>query len=175
MINLLPPYWQKKLEEEELFKIVATMGMFFALAAAVFVLMLVLVRIYCLVELEGARVAAEEKQKEIGIMDIATTENEITSKNRFIAGVSDFYAGQILVTEMVELVAKALPEGTSLSELSLAGNTVHLGGYSPDRNSLVALKSNLEKEASFKEIVFPPENWLMAQDIYFSINLKYEP
>jgi len=62
----------------------------------------------------------------------------------------------------------------TLSELSVVEKNIHLSGFSPDRNSLVTFKSNLEKETAFKNIVFPPENWLEAKNISFSINLEYE-
>lgn len=175
MINLLPPYWQKKLEEEELFKTVVIMGTVLAVSAAAFVLMLVLVRVYFSIELKNAQIAAEEKEKEAEILNIKPTEDEISTRNKFVAKVSDFYAERVSVIEMISLVASALPEGVTLSDLSVSGNTIHLAGFSPDRNSLVTFKSNLEKEPSFKKIIFPPENWLTAENISFSINFEYEP
>jgi Tfp pilus assembly protein PilN len=174
MINLLPPYWKRKLEEEGLFKTVAIMGTVFAMSATAFVLMLALVRIYFSIELKYAQIAAEEKEKEMEILNVKATEDEISSRNQFVAKVKNFYASQAPVAGMIGLVARALPEGVTLSSLSLSGSTVHLTGFSPDRNSLVVFKSNLEKDPSFKNIVFPPENWLMAQNISFSINLEYE-
>ncbi len=153
----------------------AIMGTVLTMSALAFVLMLVLVRIYFSIELKNAQVAVEEKEKEMEIMNIKPTEIEISARNKFVAKVSDFYAQQKPVTEMIMLVAAALPDGVTLSSLSITENTVHLAGFSPDRNSLVTFKSNLEKDPSFKNIVFPPENWLMAQNISFSVNLEYEP
>ena len=175
MLNLLPSYWQKKLEEEELFKTVAILGTVVAAAAVAFVLMLVLVRVYCSVGLKDAQIVADEKGKEMEILNVKTVENEIASQNKFISDVKDFYSVQGGVTDIFLLAAESLPEGVTLSSFGLSGDTVRLSGHSPDRNSLVVFKSNLEKVPSFKNIVFPPENWLTAQSITFDINLEYEP
>jgi len=176
MLNLIPPYWQKKLEEEEFFKTVMILGTVAAAASLSFVLMLMLVKVYFSIELKDVQVIAEEKSKEMEISRIKTAEGEMSSSNKFVLMVKDFYGSQVLATEMVARVSQTLPEGVTLSRLSLANNnTVNLSGFSPDRNSLILLKSNLEKEPSFKDVVFPPENWLVAQNIIFDINLQYEP
>ena len=175
MFNLLPPYWQKKLEEEELFKTVTILGTVATAASLSFILMLMLVKIYFSIELKNVQVVTEEKAKEMEIFGINEAEKEITLRNKFVAKVNEFYSDQMSITEMVARVAQTLPAGVTLSRLSLANNnTINLSGYSPDRNSLIAFKSNLEKEPSFRKVVFPPENWLMAQNIAFDINFKYE-
>lgn len=101
------------------------------------------------------------------IMNIKPTEIEISARNKFVAKVSDFYAQQKPVTEMIMLVARALPDGVTLSSLSITENTVHLAGFSPDRNSLVTFKSNLERIRRSKTLFFRRRTGLWPKTFLF--------
>lgn len=176
MINLLPSYWQKKLDEEEFFGAVIILGIVIAAASLSFILMLLLARVYFSIELKEAQIVLDEKKKEMEIYGIAAAENNISSYNKFILKAKEFYNNQVLITEIIKLITGILPDGITLSEFGISSdNVINLSGFSRDRNSLILFKSNLEKESSFSNVIFPPENWLMAQDIIFDINLKYEP
>ena len=47
-----------------------------------------------------------------------------------------------------------------------------LRGFSPDREYLSQFKKNLESNASFKDVNFPPSTWVKPRDIEFSISFK---
>jgi len=56
-----------------------------------------------------------------------------------------------------------------LTNLSIIFPSVSLSGFAPTTETLFEFKENLEKEASFKEVCFPPTNWVNLTDIDFSV------
>lgn len=175
MINLLPRPLQDKLKEEENLKAVAILGIVCVAAALVFVLLLALVWVFYSAESRYGQVVIAEKEQEMKIFDIAASEKDIASGNSMVLMLESFYKKQVRVTDIYRRVAAALPPGASLTGFDYAAGKVYLSGFVPDRGSLVVFKNNLEKQPDFKETAFPPDNWLTAQNINFSVSFKHEP
>ncbi|UMX48068.1 MAG: hypothetical protein L7H18_00800 [Candidatus Nealsonbacteria bacterium DGGOD1a] len=173
MINLLPQYWQNKLRQEEMSKIAAILGIVAVFSLVLFIFMLALVRVFYYAQLESGLVVLAEKERQMAIFNVEEIEKQAVDRGNLASKIADFYAKQIKVTEVFTKVAATLPPGVVLSKFGYVSPSVYLEGYSPDRAALVIFKENLEKQADFKKMVFPPENWLTARDIKFGVNFEY--
>ena len=173
MVNLLPQYWQKKLNDEETVKTITIIGTVVVAALLAFILMLLLVRVSYSTELKAGEIAILEKEGQMKIFEVEPTEKNIIHDGDLISKVDDFYKEQTKVTDIFSQVVESLPPGAYLSVFSYSLNKIDLNGFAPEREQLVVFKSNLEKRPSFAKIVFPPENWLRAQDINFRVSFEY--
>jgi len=175
MINLLPQQWQDKLKAEETFKKVAILGIVAVASSLVFALSLWLVLVFYSNDLKYAKIAMAGKEQEMAIYNIEAVEKNIVSGSELVYKLDSFYKNQAKITDIFLKAAGSLPQGVTLSGFEYSAGNVGLAGFVPNRDLLVALKVNLEKQPGFKKIVFPSENWLTAQDINFTAILKYEP
>jgi len=175
MINLLPKQWQDKLREEKIFKEVVTLGIIAVAASLVLVLSLWLVLIFYSNDLKYAQIALAGKGQQMAIFNIESAEKEIIFDNSLVSKLDEFYKKQVKITDIFLKAAGSLPEGVTLSSFGYSSGSVSLEGFSPDRDSLVVFKANLEKQSGFKKVTFPPENWLTSKNINFTASFKYEP
>jgi Tfp pilus assembly protein PilN len=173
MINLLPPLRQKKLQLEEMAKIVAILGIAAIAALCVFVLALLLVRNLYSFQLKAAEIILVEKEQEMKIYGVQNIENQIDASGKLISRISGFGAQQTKIADMFLQTAAALPPRIYLTEFGYNSKRINLEGFAPDRDSLVVLRNNLEKQRNFSKIVFPSETWLVANNINFSVNFQY--
>ena len=81
----------------------------------------------------------------------------------------------------MEKISETLPQGVYLTNLSLRPAPkeaqklqVSLAGFCPTRDILSEFKKRLEAVEVFKEIDFPPSNWLQSKDIDFYLTLKLQ-
>ena len=81
----------------------------------------------------------------------------------------------------LEEISKIIPSEISLTNLSIfsekkknEGQTikVSLSGFAPTRKSLFYFRKKLKEAEFFKNVSFPPSNWIKPTDIDFSINFE---
>lgn len=173
MINLLPNYYQKKLEDEETTRAIAVLGTVVFAAIMALVLALLLMRVFYNLELKTEQILAAEKEEEMKIYKVEEVEKKIIHNNGLISKVADFYGQQTIVTDIFLETAESIPEGIYLSGFSYSLGKIDLNGFAAKREQLVDFKGRLEQVKSFKNAVFPSENWLTANNIKFRVSFEY--
>jgi Tfp pilus assembly protein PilN len=174
MINLLPQYWQKKLDNEELFRVVAILGIVAVAALLSFVMMLFLIKSYFEGDLKVQDIVALEKNQEIIDFKVAEAEQKMADFDKFITKLKKIYDNQTKVTEIFSQVTKSLPKGIILTDFNYALGKINLSGVSLDQETLVALKENLVGNKNFKDIVLPLDSLLVSDNINFNVSFDYE-
>ena len=179
MINLLPEIQKEELEKEEKLKIISILGIIFLSSLLSLYLILFSIKVILNGKLETQKIIFNEREKELEVFHIEELEKEIKKYNSIFSKFNYFYQNQISFTDILEKLSKALPEKVYLKHLSLKPLTEEneradllISGFCPDRETLIILKENLEKEREFSEVYFPPSNWLSPIDIDFSLTLK---
>ena len=127
-----------------------------------------------------AAVDLEEESQDSEAGDLA---EEINRINNNLVQLNSFYRNQPRFYEVFNQISKVLPDQIYLTNASVVLKAEEeneilncsLTGYSPNRETLFSLKKNLEDNGVFKEIDFPPSNWVKAKDINFSVSFKIEP
>lgn len=170
MINLLPPQQKEELLEEEKFKLVLILGIVFIAFLLSLFLILFSVRISISRELEIEKVFFKEKEREISLNK--DLEEIIKDSNLNLSQLNSFYQSQLNLTEILEKISQILPQGIYLTSFNFNQEQISLLGFSPSREVLLLLEKNLEKEESFGDVFFPPENWLKLTDINFIVTFK---
>lgn len=174
MINLLPPKQKEEIVFKEKQKIILVLEILFLVFIISFSLILLSIKFFLSGNLEAEKLILKTKEKEFLLQK--NLEDEIKNYNLILSNLNLFYQNQVKITPVLEKIAGLLPSETYLTNLNLSLKDkiveISISGFSPNREVLFSLKENLEKEKSFKEVYFPPENWIKPTDINFIINFK---
>ena len=176
MINLLPPKQKGELLLREQQGLILILGILFLSFLLSLSLILLSIKISLSGNLEIQKMTLEEREKEISFNQ--ELEEKIKNSNQLLSDLTSFYQSQFNLTQILEKISGLLPSGTYLTNLNLnplqteKGIQVSLSGFCPNREILLSFKENLEREGSFSEIYFPPENWLKPKDINFIVTFK---
>ena len=179
MINLLPPQEKAELRQEENMRLVFLFEFLFLIFLISLFLGLLSIKISIAGEAEIQRVLYSEREKEFENSPLPILERQIIESNEKLSRLNSFYERQFNFTEISELISKNLPPEMYLSGLTIAslpegrgGKACSLFGFSPNRESLLQFKENLEKEKKFNEINFPSSNWVTSENINFLATFK---
>ena len=177
MINLLPPEEKKFLVREDYFKIILILGTVFLAVILSLILILLSVRIYISNQTYAEKIISEQERKMIKTAELQELQGKIISANKTLSDLNSFYQNQIYFTGILERISEILPTGVYLTNISFTslGSGIlacNLSGFAPTREILLGFKNDLEKEKIFKEIFFPPANWVKSNNINFDITFK---
>lgn len=174
MINLLPPEEKEILRQEKSWKLILILGILSLIFLISFALILFSIKIYLQSQLDFQKTLVkleEERAKTFGIKNL---QSEIAALNQNLSKLNSFYQRQISLTEILEKISKILPPEIYLNNFTYQRNTlqISLSGFAPSRENLLEFKKKLEEEKSFKEVYFPPQNWLKTTNIDFFLTFK---
>lgn len=180
MINLLSPEEKEGLLLEKKKRTAIILWILVLVFLIYLILVLFSIKIYLQSEVEVQKTLLLEGEKEDGRSEFRELQKKIDSTNLTLTKLNSFYQKKIYLTEILEKISGTLPEKTHLTSLSAVfssteekfGYTVSLSGFAPIRESLFELKKNLEKESDFKEVYFPPANWVKPADIDFFVTFE---
>lgn len=181
MINLLPPENQRELAQEQSWKTIMILGTLVLVFFVSFSLILFSVKIFISEKVETQKASFEEKEKDLQSPEMKSLESDLLSFNKRIVQLDSFYNNQIRVTDPLAKISAVFPSETYLTNLSInlqAGKdgkmqvNCNISGFSSTREGLLKLKENLEDEESFKEIYFPPADWMKATSVNFTASFK---
>ncbi|MCX6760716.1 MAG: hypothetical protein NTZ84_01235 [Candidatus Nealsonbacteria bacterium] len=183
MINLLPPENQKEIIQEQNWKMIIILGTLVLIFFICFSLIIFSVKIFVSGKVETQKLLLAEKEKELQASQIKSLESDIEGFNEIIFKLEVFYKNQFKITESLGKISTVFPSETYLNNLSinLQSNRdgvkqaiCNISGFSSSRENLLKLKENMEKEESFKDIYFPPANWMKATSVNFTASFKFE-
>jgi len=169
MINLLPPVEKRKLLLEKNKRIVIILWVLVLFFLTCLTLILFSIKTYIQTQVKSQQYFLTETKKEKNQSEIENLQEEINSINSSLTKLSSFYQNGIYLSGILEKISKTLPKELYLTNLSIVFPHVSLFGFVPTTETLFEFKENLGKEPSFKEISFPPANWVDLTDIDFSV------
>lgn len=179
MINLLPPKEKEEILQEENWKLFMILGMLLLIFLVSLLLILFSIKIFIIGEVDVQKILFAEREKEFKNTQMQNLQNNLTDFNKKLSQLDSFYQNQSNLSEILEEISKTLPSGVYLNNLSVvpqkeedAGFICNLSGFSSDRQTLLTLKGNLEKEKNFQEVFSPSSNWVKPTDINFTVNFK---
>ncbi len=174
MINLLPLSYQAELKEQENRKLISILGVLFLIFLISVVLILFSVKLFIQGQLEAVKIMAGLEEKTLQTSETQKLETEINSTNKNISKLNAFYKKQVDSVAILEKIFKTLPSEINLTAFSWQKKTgqVSISGFSPSREILFSFQNNLEQAKEFKEIYFPPQNWIKSADIDFYVTFK---
>lgn len=173
MINLLPSQQKEELAQERRYKLLLIFGISIIIFFIALFLILFSIKIF---------IAGKAQEEKVVISpELQGLEEEIVSINKSLQNLASFYEKQPDFIGFLEKISQILPAGVYLTSFSwnIVGKeenfSVFLQGFSPTREILLNLKRNLESEPAFKDINFPPSNWVRPDNIDFSLNFIMQP
>ena len=176
MINLLPENEKLGLVWEEKQKLISILGFLMLSFLAVLSLILFAVDFQLATKIESQKIMVEMEEKRLQAAEIGKLREKISQVNENLSRLDAFYSQQLPLTEIFKRIADLLPAGVYLTNFSYqkSGSQVSLNGFSPTREALVELKIKLEAEKEFRNVTFPPTNWVKPKTINFFVTLKLE-
>lgn len=180
MINLLPLEEKEIIHLEKVKKKVVTIWFLFLFFIFCFILVLYAVKFYIDGQIVYQEVALEQIGKKIEDSDVKVLQKNIDTVNLTLDKLNGFYKNKIYFFEILENLSNTLPSGMQLDSvlINFPNNKkivkISLSGFALNREILLNFKENLEAEKSFKNVYFPPINWVKPENINFAVTLETE-
>lgn len=174
MINLLPPKEKRILAERQIQKVINIWGFLLFLFLVSLSLGLLAVKFSLAGQETFQKTLVEIEKKAFQSQKNQAAKKEALKLNQEVNFLLSFYEKKSEVSELLKKIAFILPPGLSLESLSFQkeDSLVVLRGFAQTREDLILFKDNLEREPAFKDVTFPPQNWVKAKDINFLVNFK---
>lgn len=179
MINLLPLEEKKILKMEEKWRLVLLFGVLILIFSFCLILILYSIKIYVASEAEAQKVAIETTGKEFEKPETKELKEKISSANKSILDLNNFYQSQVYLTDTLEKVSSNLPLGTYITDFSCQKQVLEktpifiitFSGFAPDMDTLFELRKNLEKNFATKVDV-NDESWINPSKFRLSFEIK---
>lgn len=188
MINLIPEQEKAFIEEIKKSKARNLILMFlFIFLLSIFLFSLIFY-FYFLGEKEKTEIEYKSIESEIVHLEQSQL---IKERNRIEKQVFVFEEKlsdkKFFYSKILDPLSKLIPKNIYFKELSISSPkvlsnkkiiskenilSVRIGGYSPDRQSLLRLKEALESADWIINFDFPPSNWINDRDINFYLNFE---
>lgn len=169
MANLIPPQAQKMLRREYMARVVAVW--LFLTAAAIFVVTLLFLPVYVLIESQTRAYAGEYVEAEGQSDQFSSISSTITRSNT----VAEALLGEnrpVAISEYLAVVTAAATDGISLNQFTVSGvEPVTIGGKATTRTRLAAFKSALEATGLFERVELPISALASERNISFTMQL----
>jgi len=174
MINLLPPKEKETLLKEKQKSQVFILGITIFASLLFLILILFSIKVNLKNEVNSQKTTLEKEQKIFKMSEMQNLEKEIKDLNITLSKLDSFYQEKFYLTDILRELSETLPPGLYLKRISFNAESqeISLSGFSPTREILSEFKRNLEKEKIFKDVYFPPSNWLYSTNIDFFATFK---
>ncbi len=184
MINLLPPIEKEKFILEKKQRIayrILTLLLFLVFCVNIVALGF---NYYLLEKIKQEQSVLTSIKEELSRTPAQEMAEKAKSANKNLKDIISFYKEKIYYSEILEEISKIIPSEISLTNLSIfsekkknEGQTikVSLSGFAPTRKSLFYFRKKLKEAEFFRNVSFPPSNWIKPTDIDFSINFEVKP
>ena len=174
MINLLPPRYKMEIKEEGGLRMAIILEFLFLVFLVSLMLILFSIKIYLQSQLDSFKNSVAFQEKSSQNSEAQDFKNKVITVNQKIARLDSFYQNQIFSVDILEKISKLIPEGIYLETLTWQKESgqVNINGFSPTRELLFTLNSNLGTEKDFSNIIFSQDSWLDPTDIDFKVNFN---
>ena len=171
MINLLPPTYKHRLHEEENFRLLLILSTAFGVFLVCLALLLFVLRLYLKGEIREQEflVANLKEQSRARSEEI----KNIQELNVTLLAVSGLYEKRLSPTSILEGISSHLKQGMYVNSLNIAAREkITVTGFANLRETLFNFREGLQKDELFKNVYFPPSNWVKPADITFSFSVE---
>lgn len=179
MINLLPPAEKTRILQERKKNIVVILWFLALFFICCLSLILLSINIYLKSEAATRKAILKEAEEKFNQSEAWVFQGKINSANSELKKLEQFYEGKIYFSEILGEVSQLVPPQISLKSFSavLCSDEaeclkIALGGFAEARDDLFEFKKVLEGKSNFKEVNFPPANWVKPTNVDFSATFK---
>lgn len=176
MINLLPLSEKQILSQEKQLRGILLLGAIMIFLFFLFSLILFFIKIDLGHKLSTQKQILEIQQKEFEGSEVKELEQEIEYLNKMFSNLDSCYEDKFYFTDILDSFSKIVPDGLYLTNFSCNENQkkISVSGISRDREVLSEFKMGLEQEKNFRNIYFPPSNWIAPENINFFISFEID-
>ena len=180
MINLLPLQEKEKILLDRKKRLIIVLSFFAVFFISCLILTLLSVKFYIQGQVEYGKIMIEEMKRRLDQPEYQNIQEKIDEINFTLTQLVDFYRKETCFVGILEKISTTVPKEVYLTSLSTGfysvgedcGLKFSLSGFTPTREILFNFKKDLERESRFKEVYFPPINWVKPADIDFSVTFK---
>jgi len=173
MINLLPEEEKKELVIRKKKTIILILGIELFVFIISLTLILLSINIYISSQVESQEVFLFQEEKRFQESEEKSFQEKLDFFNREILYLKFFYEkNKTSFNEILTKVSSALPRDVFLTSLNVDSSQISLSGFASNRESLIEIKNNLEKDENFEQVEISPASWLNPEEFFIKITIK---
>jgi Tfp pilus assembly protein PilN len=181
MINLLPIEEKRRNLTEKKKRIIIILSCLILFFSFCLIFVLFLISSYFSNKVIAQKADVERSKALFERSELKNLQEKIDAFNSILKQLDAFYRSQTNFSDIIEEVARTLPQGIYFTNFSASLKTpdkgspyiaVAFSGFSANREDLFNFKKNLEQTGKFSEIDFPASNWIKPTDSDFSVSFK---
>jgi hypothetical protein len=174
MINLLPPQYKARIREARKIRVAVNIGILIILSLVVFWLSLIIVN--SRLELMQDNQIFSVSQEKSKISQLEKIKGGMGKVNTMIAEINKFYAGQIVVSDLLIHLSNILGKEVELDNFSFEkiSKKVVMSGTVKSLAGLNELKDVLNNQDDFKVVNLAIPSYVPREDITFKVDFIYE-
>lgn len=187
MINLLPTKEKEIFSRKQKKKVILTLWFLILFFIICLSLILFLVRIYLNDRIGAQRAFLIENEEKFSQSEAQEIQDKINLSNLVFIELRSFYKEKVYFSKLLEKISEKMPDSFYLTNISFIffeeeGEeeekkiekkvTISISGFAPYREDLLMFKKNLEGEEDFRDIYFPPSNWVKPSSVDFNITFN---
>lgn len=178
MINLLPLAEKKALIKEMNTKLMLVLGFLFLISFICFVLILLALYFYILVQTSYQQSLLDDAKKQYQTAEFLQYKDLMAQYNGMLTKTDSFYRKESYFFNALAIISGIKkPENVHISNLAIERTKnstlkVSISGTSDTRENLSLFKTNIEAEKNIDTLYFPPDNWLKPVDVHFYLTFE---
>lgn len=184
MINLLPLPYRDRLRAEENFRLLLILSAVSGVFLVCLALLLFALRIYLWDQIRSQEflLAGLKQQSSARSQEL----KNIQDLNLSLLAISGLYEKRLSPTIILEGISSHLKPNMYVSSLNIQSREeidtqegkqmkpgkITVTGFAIQRETLFEFRGDLQKDPLFKNVYFPPSNWVKPRDITFSFSAE---
>lgn len=172
-MNLLSPQQKGEIQTDIFKRFLFVFSGIFLLWAATFVALAYNTALYLELQIPSIeeRLQAEQETQRANI--VQEVEGDIRELNDTLLTIEEIREkGSFNFPYILRVLGRMVPEGTTLRSITFQGKNMIIQGHADERQGVLTLKENLEKESIFTNVLSPLSNIVKERDIDFSFNFS---
>lgn len=173
-LNLLPANKANKIKHNKILKFIILQEIMIIFITLLFFGLIEGIDLIAKVQLHSVQaeaIAGQSSKEQAEIKKYEGAFREVKNKLLIINKIQNKNINWITIFKKI---AQASPEGVVFKSMSNDNYNILMNGVAMDRDKLVELKTNIEKDDCFSEADIPLNNIVLKNNIDFEINLKIE-
>lgn len=181
MVNLLPAKRKMVLAQEARVRLSLILSVSGIASLLAFCLLVLALHFYVAGRIRTAELSLASFESRVA--QLKRAEQDMRETNAELQSVAEYYRGQDRAVPVLELLTDHLPSSLSLRGFSFTVSrdrksgkrqdpVVTATGYAASREALLLFRERLIGDPAFRDVEFPPANWVLPSDIQFSFTAR---
>lgn len=173
-LNLLPKNREKKIRNRKILNFIILQEIMIIFITLLFFGIIQGLDAVAKLRLMGVDQELSQNNERTDFIKIKEYEDNLRTIKSQVDFVKRVQNSNVNFVPMLSKLAEILPREISVTSITGEGYVVDLVGTAKNRDTLIEMKQNMEKDGCFKDIVIPLNNIVLREDIDFELSFSIE-